>query len=181
MTSGFSWQNSVNLWPASFCTPRANLHVTPSISWLFTFALQTPIMKRTSFWGVSYRKYCRLWWLSEDFSLRSNQHIYFVFIYFLSESRRNSKTEQKRRIKKNVPDRGSCKLDSWDRWQSLGLIWGTGRSWTGPERTGVTEEESREVNGPELCISETTVFILPLNMHVSLFRHRIIVSCSFSF
>ena len=29
---GFSWQNSVSLFPASFCTPRANLPVTPSIS-----------------------------------------------------------------------------------------------------------------------------------------------------
>ena len=38
--------------PASFCTPRPNLHVTSSISWLPTFAFQSPIMKRTSFWGV---------------------------------------------------------------------------------------------------------------------------------
>ena len=52
-------------------------------------------------------------------------------------------------------------------------------NWT--REKGVTEEESSEVNGPELGISETTVFILPLNMYVSLFRHRIIVSCSFSF
>ena len=32
MTSAFSWQNSVSLCPASFCTPRSNLPVTPSIS-----------------------------------------------------------------------------------------------------------------------------------------------------
>ena len=50
MTSMFSWQNSVRLYPASFCTPRPNLHVTPGISWLHTFAFQVPIMKRTSFW-----------------------------------------------------------------------------------------------------------------------------------
>ena len=30
--SVFSWQNSVSLCPASFCTPRQNLPVTPSIS-----------------------------------------------------------------------------------------------------------------------------------------------------
>ena len=29
MTSVFSWQNSISLWPASFCTPRPNLLVTP--------------------------------------------------------------------------------------------------------------------------------------------------------
>ena len=42
--------NSVSLCPASFCTPRPNLPVTPGISWLPTFAFQSPIMKRTSFW-----------------------------------------------------------------------------------------------------------------------------------
>ena len=52
MTSAFSWQNSISLCPASFCTPRPNLPVTPGISWLPTFAFQSPIMKRTSFLGV---------------------------------------------------------------------------------------------------------------------------------
>ena len=47
MTSAFSWQNSVSLCPASFCTPRPNLPVTPGMSWLPTFAFQSPIMKRT--------------------------------------------------------------------------------------------------------------------------------------
>ena len=32
MTSEFSWQNSLSLCPASFCTPRPNLSVTPDIS-----------------------------------------------------------------------------------------------------------------------------------------------------
>ena len=32
MTNVFSWENSVSLCPASFCTPRQNLPVTPSIS-----------------------------------------------------------------------------------------------------------------------------------------------------
>ena len=59
MTSVFSWQNSVNLCPASFCTPRPNLPVTPGISGLPTFAFQSPIMKRTSFLGVSFRRSCR--------------------------------------------------------------------------------------------------------------------------
>ena len=49
LTSVFSWQNSISLCPASFCTPRPNLPITPGISWLPTFAFQSPIMKRTSF------------------------------------------------------------------------------------------------------------------------------------
>ena len=51
------------LWPVhslgetliSFClssssTPRPDLPVTPGVSWLPTFAFQSPIMKKTSFW-----------------------------------------------------------------------------------------------------------------------------------
>ena len=53
MTSAFSWQNSISLCPASFRIPRPDLPVTPGVSWLPTFAFQSPIMKRTSFWGVS--------------------------------------------------------------------------------------------------------------------------------
>ena len=49
MTSAFSWRNSVSLCPASFCTPRPNLPVTPGIFWLPTFVFQFPMMKRTSF------------------------------------------------------------------------------------------------------------------------------------
>ena len=52
VTSAFSWQNSVSHCPLSFCTPRPNLPVTPGSSWLPTFAFQSPIMKRTSIFGV---------------------------------------------------------------------------------------------------------------------------------
>ena len=45
MTSAFSWQNSVRLCPASFCTPRPDFPVTPGISWLPTFPFQSPVMK----------------------------------------------------------------------------------------------------------------------------------------
>ena len=54
--SAFSWQNSVSLCPASFCTPRPNLSVTPNVSLLPTFAFQSPVMKRTSFGGVSSKR-----------------------------------------------------------------------------------------------------------------------------
>ena len=59
MTSVFSWQKSISLCPASFCTPRPKLTAIPGISWLPTFALQSPIMKRTSFLGVISKRSCR--------------------------------------------------------------------------------------------------------------------------
>ena len=58
-TSAFSWQNSISLCPASFRIPSPNLSVTPGVSWLPTFAFQSPIMKRTSFLGVSSKRSCR--------------------------------------------------------------------------------------------------------------------------
>ena len=51
MTSAFSWQNSIRLCPASFCTPRPNLPVILGVSRLSTFSFQSPIIKRT-FFGV---------------------------------------------------------------------------------------------------------------------------------
>ena len=59
MTIAFSWQNSISLCPASFCTPSPMLPVTLGISWLPTFAFQSPIMKRKSFLDVSSRRSCR--------------------------------------------------------------------------------------------------------------------------
>ena len=62
MTSAFSWQNSISLCPASFRISRPNFPVTPGVSWLFTFAVQSPIMKRTCFLGVSSKRSCRSSW-----------------------------------------------------------------------------------------------------------------------
>ena len=73
MANAFSLQNSVSLCPASFCTPRPNLPVTPGVSWLPTFAFQSLVMKRTSFFGVSSRRYCR-----------SSQNHFFNFIFDIS-------------------------------------------------------------------------------------------------
>ena len=53
MTSAFSWQKAISLCLASFCIPRPNLPVTAGISCLPAFAFQAPIIKRTSFFGVS--------------------------------------------------------------------------------------------------------------------------------
>ena len=58
-----SWQNCISLCPASFCTARPNLPVTPGVSWLPTFAFQSPIMKWTPFCGVSSR---RSWFPTEN-------------------------------------------------------------------------------------------------------------------
>ena len=49
MTIVFSWQNSISFCPASFCTLRPSLPVTPGVSQLPTFSFQPPIMKRTYF------------------------------------------------------------------------------------------------------------------------------------
>ena len=57
MTSAFSWQNSVSLCPASFCTPRPNLAVTAGVSQLPTFTFQYPMMNITFFffWCLVFR------------------------------------------------------------------------------------------------------------------------------
>ena len=47
MTSAFSLQNSISLCPASFCTPRSNLPVTPGISWL-------PILHSSPLWWTGH-------------------------------------------------------------------------------------------------------------------------------
>ena len=50
MTSVFSWQNSISLCPTSFHIPRPMLPVTPGVSWLPTFAFQSPLWKGHLFW-----------------------------------------------------------------------------------------------------------------------------------
>ena len=51
-----SLSKTVSFCLASFCTPWPNLPVTPGISWLHTFAFQSPMIKRTHFFCVSCRK-----------------------------------------------------------------------------------------------------------------------------
>ena len=72
VTSVFSWQNSISLCPASFCIPRPNFPVTPGVSWLPTFAFQSPIMKKGIFWGVLVLK--RLVGLHRTVLLQLLQH-----------------------------------------------------------------------------------------------------------
>ena len=51
-TSAFSWQNSVSLWSASFCTPRPNFPVTPGISWPPTLHSSPLEWKPHPFWAL---------------------------------------------------------------------------------------------------------------------------------
>ena len=51
MTSAFSWWNSISLCPASFCTPRPHLPITPGVSWLPSFAT-IPYNEKDSIGGV---------------------------------------------------------------------------------------------------------------------------------
>ena len=60
MTSAFSWLPfSGSLCPVSFRIPRPNLPVTAGVSRLPTFALKSPVMKRTSFLDVRFKRSCR--------------------------------------------------------------------------------------------------------------------------
>ena len=62
MTSAFFWQNSFSLCPASFCTPRSNLPVSPDISFFFPsryiltsyFCIPAPYNERDIFSGCYF-------------------------------------------------------------------------------------------------------------------------------
>ena len=86
--------------PTSFCTPRPHLPVTPGVSWLLTFALQSPIMKRTSFWGVSSRNLVDLhrivqvqlyhhYWSGRRLGLLSSHHCLWYWIVCLGNEWRS--------------------------------------------------------------------------------------------
>ena len=55
MTSEFSWQNSVSLRSASFCTPRPNLPVTSGILTSY-FCIPVLYDEKDIFFGVSSRR-----------------------------------------------------------------------------------------------------------------------------
>ena len=62
----FLWLSNI-----PFRIPRPNLPVTPGVSWLSTFAFQSPMMKRTSFLGVSSKTSCRVFIEPFNFSFFS--------------------------------------------------------------------------------------------------------------
>ena len=59
MTSAFSRQNYISLCPASFCTPRPNLPVTPGISWFPTEYTCTQVKYRQMRMDRPLRVICR--------------------------------------------------------------------------------------------------------------------------
>ena len=75
-TSVLSWQNSISLCPASFCTPRPNLPVTPVISWLPIFAFQSLIWKGHLFWVLVLKG---LIFLHRTIQLQLLQHYWFGY------------------------------------------------------------------------------------------------------
>ena len=93
MTTAFSWQNSISLCPASFHIPRPNLPVTPGVSWLPTFAFQSPIMKRTSFLVLVLK--CMLFCITETKLYR--QPNYSPFYFCEKKGDGESKTASQRR------------------------------------------------------------------------------------
>ena len=67
------------LCPASFHIPRPNMPVTPGVSWLPTFAFQSPIMKRTSFGGGLVLK--GLVGLHRTVQLQLHQHYWLCWTF----------------------------------------------------------------------------------------------------
>ena len=95
MTSAFSWQNSISLFPASFHTPRPNLPVTPAVSSL-SFAHTVRDHLRPGFlffifFGLSFL-ICGFFPIAKvtlvSSMLRSFSHIYH-FVLFMSLAAKN--------------------------------------------------------------------------------------------
>ena len=59
MTSAFSWQNSISLCLASFCTLRPNLPVNSRYLLTFYFFIPIPYDEKDNFFGVNSRRSCK--------------------------------------------------------------------------------------------------------------------------
>ena len=51
MTSAFSWQNSISLCPALFCTPRPNFPVAPGVFLDFLLCIPVPYNEKNILFG----------------------------------------------------------------------------------------------------------------------------------
>ena len=90
--SVFSWQNSVRLCPASLYTPRPNSPVTSGVSWLPTLAFQSPMMKRTFFFGVNSRRsgsYSYFWSTSAPLPLAVEAETWITVMFCLGNELRS--------------------------------------------------------------------------------------------
>ena len=116
-----SWQNSISLFPASFCIPRPNLWVIPGVSWLPTFAFQSPIVKSTSFWGVSSKRSCkssqnrstsdRMWSTGEG----SGKPLLYSC---LGNPMNNMKRQNDRILKEELPRSVAAQYATGDQWRN---------------------------------------------------------------
>ena len=67
MTSAFSWQNCISLFPASFCIPRPNFPVTPGVSPLQYSCLENPLDGGA--WKAAVHGVAEGWTRLSDFTL----------------------------------------------------------------------------------------------------------------
>ena len=121
MTSAFSWQNLISLCPASFHTLRPILPVTPGVSWLPTFAFQSPIMKKTSFGGVNSRRSCKIFFVcgssvQRECSMKVTQLLGLRGLWWLPVCRDTDCLRRKSHGPIRVFFRASCS------WRSAGLF-----------------------------------------------------------
>ena len=79
------WQSFVSLCPTSFSTPRTNLSITPGICWLPTFALHSPMKKRTSYFFV----------MKKVKNLVIKHHICMIDFIFMSKIVKSNPEKQK--------------------------------------------------------------------------------------
>ena len=68
MTNAFSWQNSASLCPASFCTPRPNLPVTPKYLLTSYFCIPVPYDEKDILFGCQFQKVLQVFMEPVSFS-----------------------------------------------------------------------------------------------------------------
>ena len=81
MTSVFSWQNSINLFPDSFCTPRPNLPVTSGILLTPYFCIPVPYNEKDSSFGCYFQKVLQVFikWFNFSFFSITGQGIHLDY------------------------------------------------------------------------------------------------------
>ena len=110
MTSAFSWQDSVYLCPASFCTPGPKLPATPGISWVPTFALVMLCGATEDEWAMVERS-DRMWSTGEGNGKPLQ--------YSCLEYPMNSMKKQKDRILKDeLPRSVGAQYATGDQWRN---------------------------------------------------------------